>query len=346
MRPLAAAPMLAPPAFRPQQIQILLTERCNLRCRHCAVPEEDSPVGGELDTESWRTFIGRCVRGGLRSLVFSGGEALLRAEAVDLAVYAHELGAERTTLVTNGLLLRGAIPGQIARAQAVHPAFGVHVSIDGASPQTHDWMRGQGTFRRTMRAVDRLHAAGGRITGLHTVLHRGNAHEVADCADLAERLGVEVWTIFPLADLGRAQDIADRRLDEPAWRSIIEQITRVVRQRPFVVSVMGPVYGDEWPAAAAEVPNPRAEHALQTCVGPDGVVFNCPPLREHPVGLVAEVSDPAQWSALADRAGEQLLANCGTCKFLLLCTGLDLTRPYRPQDQDRPRAMPPLAEAS
>ena len=36
-------------------------------------------------------------------------------------------------------------------------------------------------------------------------------------------------------------------LDEQAWRQIIDQIRDVDRQYPFEVSVMGPVYGDEWP---------------------------------------------------------------------------------------------------
>ena len=335
--------VLPPPTFRPRQIQLLLTERCNLRCRHCAVPEEDSPADHELDMATWRSFVRRCVEGGLRSLVLSGGEALLRPEAVDLAVYAHSLGAERTTLVTNGLLFRGDIPARIAAAQAEYPAFGVHVSIDGATAATHDWMRGPGTFHRTLRAIERLQSAGGRITGLHTVLHRGNAHEVLACADLAERLGAQVWTVFPVAALGRAKHIQDRKLDEQAWRQIIDQIRDVDRQYPFAVSVMGPVYGDEWPTGTAQVPNPRAEHAIQTCVGPDGVVFNCPPLRAHPVGSVSDVTDRHQWTVLADRAAQQLMSNCGECKFLLLCAGIDLDRPYRPRGEDRMRAMPPLA---
>jgi radical SAM protein with 4Fe4S-binding SPASM domain len=345
MMPAATGSVLPPLTFRPQQVQILLTERCNLRCRHCAVPEEDSPAGHELDIAMWRSFVRRCVEGGLRSLVFSGGEALLRPEAVDLAVHAHALGAERTTLVTNGLLFRGGIPARVAAAQAEYQAFGVHVSIDGATAATHDWMRGPGTFRRTMRAIERLRSAGGRITGLHTVLHRGNAHQVEACAALAERLGVEIWTVFPIAALGRAKHIQDHKLDEHAWRQIIDQIQDVNRRYPFRVSVMGPVYGDEWSARATQVPNPRAEHAIQTCVGPDGMVFNCPPLRSHPVGSVDDVTDPHQWTVLADRAGEQLLSNCGKCKFLLLCTGVDLDRPYRRRDEDRPRSMPPLAAA-
>ncbi len=342
--PLAAAD--APDAagavagFVPAQIQLLLTERCNLKCRHCAVPEEDSPAGDELDMVTWRRFVRHCVEGGVRSLVISGGEALLRPEAVDLASYAHELGVDRTTIVTNGLLFRGDISGRIAVAQRRYPGFGVHVSIDGATAQTHDWMRGPGTFHRTMRAVERLHAVGGRVTGLHTVMHRGNEHELNACAQLADRLGVEVWTVFPVASLGRAQDIQDRRLGEQSWRRIIAALREIDRRHRFTVSLMGPVYGDEWPAAVGEVPNPVHEHALQTCVGPDGDVFTCPPLRDQPVGQVRDVASAESWSAVAQRAGMLLESTCGSCKFLLLCTGVDLAQPYRSRAEGRPRGFP------
>jgi radical SAM protein with 4Fe4S-binding SPASM domain len=328
------------PAFVPAQLQLLLTERCNLKCRHCAVPEEDSPADGELDMASWRRFVRHCVAGGLRSLVISGGEALLRAGAVELASYAHELGVERTTLVTNGLLFRGDIPAQIASAQAQRASFGVHVSIDGATAQTHDWMRGQGTFHRTMRSIERLHAAGGRLTGLHTVIHSGNAHELEACAELADRLGVEVWTVFPVASLGRAQQIQDRRLSEQSWRRILSALQDIEHRHSFAVSVMGPVFGDEWPGTAGEVPNPRGEHALQTCVGPDGAVFTCPPLRSLPLGNAREVSSAEHWSDIARQAGALLESACGSCKFLLLCTGVNLASPYRPREMDRQRGYP------
>lgn len=330
-------------AFVPAQLQLLLTERCNLKCRHCAVPEEDSPADGELDMASWRRFVRHCVAGGLRSLVISGGEALLRAGAVDLASYAHELGVERTTLVTNGLLFRGDIPARIASAQTERPSFGVHVSLDGASAQTHDWMRGPGTFHRTMRSIERLYAAGGRLTGLHTVVHSGNAHELEACAELAERFGVEVWTVFPVASLGRALQIQDHRLSEQSWRRILSQLQDIEDRHSFVVSVMGPVFGDEWPGAASDVPNPRAEHALQACVGPDGEVFTCPPLRSRPLGNVRDVSSAAQWSDIARRAGTLLESACGSCKFLLLCTGVNLASPYRPRIADRQRGHPVVA---
>lgn len=315
--------------YRPAQVQILLTERCNLRCRHCAVPEEDSPADHELELSRWLEFVATLARDGVRSLVLSGGEALLRPEAVDIAVHALELGMERTTLVTNGLLFRGDIPDRIASAQRRFPGFGVHLSLDGSGPETHDWMRGPGAFRRTMRSVDRLRQAGGRITGLHTVVHKGNVHEFDECADLAVRLGASVWTVFPIAALGRGTRIQALRLDEVTWRRLIERSAALERILPLVIGVMGPVLDDEWPRTAGEVPRPRAEHARQTCVGPDGAVFTCPPFRDAPVGQVEDVLAADDWTATASRAGALLRAECASCKLILLCTGVRLDAPFR-----------------
>jgi radical SAM protein with 4Fe4S-binding SPASM domain len=316
--------------FRPAQVQILLTERCNLRCRHCAVPEEDSPAEDELDGALWRAFVAQLAREGVRSLVLSGGEALLRPEAVGLAVHALESGMERTTLVTNGLLFRGDIPARIAAAQRRFRHFGVHVSLDGSSPQTHDWMRGKGSFRRTLRSLDRLFAAGGRITGLHTVLHRGNLHEVDQCAQLAASLGAQVWTVFPIAALGRGIGIQAQRLDEASWRALLHRFTDLEKRHGLTIGVMGPVLGDEWSAAAPDTPRPRAEHAQQTCVGPDGSVFTCPPLRDRPAGSVQDVVRQSSWAPTAERAGDLLTSECSSCKLILLCTGVDLSAPLRP----------------
>lgn len=315
--------------FRPGQVQILLTERCNLRCRHCAVPEEDSPADHELDVANWLTFVERLAGSGVHSLVLSGGEALLRPEAIDIAIHALDCGMTQTTLVTNGLIFRGAIPARIAEAQRRFPGFGVHVSLDGSSPTTHDWMRGPGAFRRTLRSLDRLAAAGGTVTGMHTVVHQGNVHEFDDCAALAVRLGAAVWTVFPLASLGRGTREQDHRLDEARWRDLIHRAAALERQHGLVIGVMGPVLDDEWPAEVPDVPFPRVEHAQQTCVGPDGAIFTCPPFRDQPVGHVDDVNGPAGWSPTAERAGALLLRECGTCPLLLLCTGVRLASPFR-----------------
>ena len=59
-----------------------------------------------------------------------------------------------------------------------------------------------------------------------------------------------------------------------------------------------------------------------------------------PVGRVGDVASAEDWSTVARRAGALLEAACGTCKFLLLCSGVNLTEPYRPRAEDRPPGIP------
>lgn len=322
------------PAITPTQVQILLTERCNVTCQHCAVPEEDSPATSELTTEDWNDFIDLLGQQGIESLVVNGGEALLRRDAIDLAVRALEQGITWTTIITNGLLFTAPVASRIADVQRRHPTFGVHVSLDGASPETHDWMRGEGTFDRTMASMQRLLDAGGVIGGVNSVLHRRNLHEVDAFAELVLRLGASSWTVFPLATLGRGAAIQAEQLDPSAWRSIIASARRLRDRTGLRISIGGPVMDDEWPNDLPEVPRSQLAVPPKLCAGPDGDLFTCPPLRAHSFGSASDLGGPTDWEGVVGLVADSLGRSCPSCKYLLVCTGVDLDQPYEPRKWD------------
>lgn len=320
-------------ARRPvSQVQILLTERCNLKCRHCAVPAEDSPADHELSTDQWRAFLDVAASAGVESVVMNGGEALLRRDALDLIEHALSAGIQWATLITNGMLFNARSAAAIAELQQQFPAFGVHVSMDGASADTHDWMRGKRTFERTMASAGRLLEAGGRIGGVNSVIHRGNLHEFEDIAALAASWNAEIWTVFPSADLGRGVALRDRRLSREVWIDLYER-ARMIRDRyGMVVGIGGPVMVDEWPEDDDLVPRPLVSRPDKVCIGPDGAVFTCPPLRGHNLGSVGEGAlDEEGWLAIAHRAADTLDEACASCKYLLVCTNVDLGNAFRPR---------------
>ncbi len=311
------------------QVQILLTERCNIRCRHCAVPAEDSPADHELSTCEWKAFLDAAAAAGVESVVMNGGEALIRRDALELIEHALEAGIQWATLITNGMLFGARAAAAIAEAQRRFPAFAVHVSVDGASAQTHDWMRGNGTFDRMLASVGRLRNAGGRIGGVNSVVHRGNVHEFEDLAALAASWSAEVWTVFPSADLGRGVALGDSRLSRAIWVDLYERARRVRDRHGMFVGVGGPVMVDEWPEDDDLVPRPRVPRPDKACIGPDGAVFTCPPLRSRQLGSVGDGCDESRWSAIAERAAETLDESCASCKYLLVCTNVDLDNALR-----------------
>lgn len=303
-----------------EQLQLLLTERCNLTCTHCAVPEEDSPAGEELTTAEWRRFLQAVIEGGVERLVLSGGEALLRPDCLQLAEHAFELGADAVVLVSNGTLLPTTTVARMVSLQQRHPGFQLHVSIDAIDAAGHDLIRGEGAFDRTMAGLRRLRGAGGRVDGVHTVVHRGNAADVGRLAELARSLGARTWTVFPVAALGRGIELDHLRMDQRGWEALLASIGDQVPQG-LELGVMGPTLGDEWTDPAC-TPVFRSELPPQACVGPDGAVFTCPPLRAATVGRASEVVDRGAWLDV-DRALRELHATaCPTCKYRALCTGV------------------------
>lgn len=335
----------------PHQVQLMLTERCNLRCVHCAVPAEDSPADHEVRTDEWRRFIAVLAEARVADLVISGGEALLRRDAVELATYAHEVGMPRTTIITNGMRFHTRTIAAIVTAQATHRGFGVHVSLDGASAATHDWMRGAGSYDTIVSGIAALRAAGGRITGIHTVFHRGNVGEFDDMAAYVHHVGAETWTLFPIASVGRGREIQDYSLSKPEWERLFERGRATGARYDLDVAPMGPILVDEWPAEPGGlIPQGRNELSSRLCVGPDGAVFSCPPLRGAPVGNSTEIGGVSDWESAAARGRSLVEEHCPTCRFKFLCVGsrldADLTRyPHTGAPVDPSDTVPALPPA-
>lgn len=97
------------------------------------------------------------------------------------------------------------------------------------------------------------------------------------------------------------------------------------------VSIGGPVMNDEWPEDDETVPTPVVARPDKVCLGPDGGAFTCPPLRHHACGQVDRDTDPTTWREISGRARSALEHACSSCKYLLVCTGVDLNRPLRPR---------------
>lgn len=309
-----------------EQLQLLLTERCNLTCSHCAVPEESSPAEHELTTAEWRAFISAVLASGVRRIVLSGGEALLRTDCLTIAEHALIEGADVVVLVTNGTVLPVTTVARLAQLQASWPRLLLHVSIDGVDGASHDLIRGEGSFDRTIAGLVRLRAAGGRVDGVHTVVNRRNAEDIEEMAQLCRDLNATSWTIFPVAALGRGMDLDHLRLGQEAWTVILETLA-TNPPAGLDLGLMGPTIGDEW-SDAHNVPAPRETHSPQAVVGPDGATFTCPPLRSAVAGWGLDVVDGDSWTRVDAQLRTTMAGACPTCKYRSLCTGIDPGAPF------------------
>jgi radical SAM protein with 4Fe4S-binding SPASM domain len=180
------------PSLRYLELQI--TDRCNLRCRHCYIGER--PESHELTVARIRGVLREFEQmQGLRVLI-TGGEPLLHSsfDAVNALLPEFSL---RKVLFTNGLLLSE----KRLDGLNVHE---IQISIDGME-KAHDLLRGQGTFFKAMAAV-RLCLDKGIDVSVSTMVHAMNLGDFDEMDSLFRGLGIKDWTVDVPCSAGRLEE--------------------------------------------------------------------------------------------------------------------------------------------
>jgi len=200
-----------------------LTRRCNLRCMHCYADSHDQQYEGELTHEEGLKLIDDLAEYGAPTLLFSGGEPLLRPDLFELATHARERGL-RTVLSTNGILITEEVAARIRQTGLGY----VGVSIDGVG-ERHDRIRGrEGAFDEALAGIRRCREAGVRV-GLRFTVHRHNFDQMGDIFRLMETEDIPRICVYHLAYAGRGDSIKRADLSHTQTRQIVDQVFEAAR---------------------------------------------------------------------------------------------------------------------
>ena len=178
-------------AVRPLVAELFLTENCNLRCISCGCWRETTR--GELSTEEWQDVLLQLAELRIHKANFTGGEPLIRRDAVELMRFARDCGITNLHLNTNAIRLTDQ------RREAILDAgvASFNISVDAPSAAEHDRIRGRtGAFETTVRHLRALIAQRRdrdlKIRMNFTVM-RENVELLPEIARLAQQLEVRLY---------------------------------------------------------------------------------------------------------------------------------------------------------
>lgn len=189
------------PALR--WLYMYISESCNLACKHCWLSPLYDPKGKSgtfIKLEHVQAAIEQAKPLGLSNIKLTGGEPTLHPQLAEIMQFIHAANI-RITMETNGVL----VDDELAGFMAAHGLSFVSVSLDGASAETHNFVRGVAdSYDRAIEGVKALVRAGTRPQLICT-LNRANISEVPDLIDLAANLGCQSLKINILQYAGRAE---------------------------------------------------------------------------------------------------------------------------------------------
>ncbi len=311
-------------------IQWHLTERCNLRCKHCYQDNKKIEEMSFLEIAETIETAAQMVQEWqetydiqfLPSFNVTGGEPFLREDFFGILELMVATGFE-VYILSNGTL----ITREIARTLANLGVHGVQISLEGLE-RTHDLIRGPGSFAAAVAGIRDLLDAGVKVS-LNTTLSQMNAGDFPDLAELAVSLGVPRLGFSRLVPSGRGLALLDQMLTTQQVKEIYGRIAGLQ------IAGLEITTGDPVASQMNLTSPPAAEDgaiALGGCAAgvsgltllPDGTVTPC---RRLPlaIGNVRRDSLRELWAtspvleALRDRTRYQ--GRCGACQRWAQCRG-------------------------
>ena len=151
----------------------ILDSRCNLACEFCICENEKS-----LDSDGIKKRLDTCTG----TVIFTGGEPLLRADVNELCKYAKGKNL-RVGIHTNAVLL--------ARLKLNNVDF-VNLPLDGPQ-EVHDMLRGR-NYEFIVKALDKLKNKEVRITTIATKINLNEIKKIPKI--LKSYSNIELWRVF------------------------------------------------------------------------------------------------------------------------------------------------------
>lgn len=178
---------------RPTSIAVLMTERCNARCIHCDI-WKNRGAEPRLTMLEWHVLLADLHSWlGPVQVVFTGGEALLNPDTIELVAYSSSIGLF-VEVLSHGFWKDQSKIEKLALARPSR----VTISFDGFG-ETRDEIRGRAGFaeetERSIRTLVRARAEHelDMTIRLKTVIMQQDLDQVCEVAHFAARQGLEVF---------------------------------------------------------------------------------------------------------------------------------------------------------
>lgn len=315
----------------PTIVGLDVTSRCNLRCKHCFQNERIIP--NELTTSEWINVINELKNMKVYQIYIMGGEPFMRADLLQILEAVKNAGMT-LSINTNATLITPRIAERLSRILDPRTDY-IQISLDGASREINDDIRGTGQFDIAIRQIKLLKENKISVR-VNTVINNSNFCEMTELYELCSNLKVDrlaLTTIYPYK--------RESLLSVPEDNACISEFNRmlqraselnfpvIIDQDPICVPYRLDYFQPYLKTSFSRAPMLVCRAGLYSCeIDPTGDVFPCTFMHyeKYKAGNIRKTSfkeiwkDDRNWTTIIDKV-QTLNATCKSCSYVEKCKG-------------------------
>ena len=190
---------------------LLITNRCNLRCSYCFMNAGASGVIYEPTIDQIRELMTQARNErpmGSKAIQITGGEPTVRDDLLDIVKMTKEVGFSHVQVNTNGLKL--ADSAEYCKQLKDEKVNTIYMSFDGVTKETNPWIE------QSKKAIDNLRKINLKVVLVPVLIGGKNLHETGKIVRFAlDNMDIVRGINFqPISFCGRVTKIKDEKRDK------------------------------------------------------------------------------------------------------------------------------------
>jgi len=302
-------------------IQWNVTNKCNLKCKHCRLG--NNTTNNEIPLEVGMKLLRGAKRLKVRIFNLSGGEPFLRNDIFKIIDVASNY-FEEVVITTNGTL----ITNSLAEKLSYYENLRLSVSLDGYGKE-HDKFRGiEGVFKKVVENLKILRKNKVKFSIKFTISKVTS--KPFKLIKLVKNLEAEYLTIRSVIPVGRAD--FSLMIDTPTYIKIIRKTLTLGKKLKVKILSDDPILIPLFPELIEETYESIKNLCSGCLTGSDiayidalGTVFPCAyiPIRAGNIknSSLEKIVKTSKVFRLLKSYKERLKGKCGNCKYKYVCGG-------------------------
>lgn len=212
-----------------ESVAIDITYHCNFRCRHCFNSSGTHNFAQEMSDATLKRIVKEISKFRPRGACICGGEPLMRKDVLIEIIkeYSETNPPQSFNMVSNGYFINQSV----ARLLKEAGINSVQISLDGAKPESHNWLRkNDNAYERAIMAIKFLVQEGVSVN-IACVPHQKNIDELDALIVLCKNLGITTLRLQPFMNLGRGRGIQQFILSDTDYFLLARKLSKIEAER-------------------------------------------------------------------------------------------------------------------